>query len=94
MNIYLQNGFRLLKKSVVETNHTLDDEKSTCTKTWTDITILRRLERCESYNLSDDDCVRYISEELTYECGDSFNCILTNYGDAAAHSSFSGMNEK
>ena len=84
-------GFSLLFS--IEVTQAVGIKKSNCGKVLIDEYLKRYLQRCDVYDISHSDCVKWIEQELRTTCRGEYNCIETSPGDLSIRESYSGMSD-
>lgn len=70
------------------------DAKSGCSSSSVESIMHSRLERCDYYNASHQECISYINEELNRSCGTYYSCVVTSYDNFAAWKTYSTYTSK
>ena len=87
-------GFSLLFLiSSIEVIQAIGIKKSNCGKILIDEFLKSYLQRCDYYDISHSDCVKWIEQELNITCRGEYNCIETSPGDLSIRESYSGMSD-
>merc|ERR1712136_306084 len=89
----IHENCRQLTESVLEVK-AQDDEKASCSKDQKNSIITSRLSRCDYYNVSHSECIKYVEKELENSCGGSYSCIESARGDWAGFANYYGTSEK
>lgn len=72
----------------------VEDKKASCSTSEKEGIMKSRLERCDFYNASNLECVRYINEELHITCGSYHSCVVTSNGEQAAWKTYWATSSK
>lgn len=60
-------------------SHDGNDERGYCSNSMIQYIMDSLVPRCDYYNISHSECVKWIGEELESSCSDQFNCIETSW---------------
>ena len=53
-----------------------------------------RMDRCEYYNASHSDCVKWAEGELRSACGGDYNCVETKWSNMSGYGTYWGYSSK
>ena len=71
-----------------------DDTKASCSKSQKESNIYSSLTRCDYYDASTSDCVKYVNDELKRTCGGKYHCIQTARGEYATWNTYDHWTSK
>ena len=68
-----------LEGAISNENGIIEDDITTtsCSQDYKNSFLSARMDRCEYYNASHSDCVKWATRELESACGGSYNCVET-----------------
>lgn len=72
-----------------------DDISSTsCSSEYKSSFLSGRMDRCEYYNASHSDCVKWAKQELESACGGDYNCAETKRSSIGGYGAYWGVSSK